>query len=131
MDYRLDLGYSAAGVPLRWENASNGHIALLGQSGRGKSFTMRNLLAQLPEQGVHAYVFDYSGDFRGETARSLFARCAAAVDVRDVRQQARINPFRSFPQFKRLRADFLFYLCPFTWRKSMDFRGKLVLSEII
>ncbi|MGN8890315.1 ATP-binding protein [Dysosmobacter sp. HCP28S3_G4] len=95
MDYRLDLGCSAAGVPLRWENASNGHIALLGQSGRGKSFTMRNLLAQLPEQGVHAYVFDYSGDFRGETARSLFARSAAAVDVRDVRQQARINPFRS------------------------------------
>ena len=50
MDYRLDLGCSAAGVPLRWENASNGHIALLGQSGRGKSFTMRNLLAQLPER---------------------------------------------------------------------------------
>ena len=61
MDYKLSLGHSPEGVPLSWEDGSNGHIALLGQSGRGKSYAARKYLFQLPEQGVHAYVFDCSG----------------------------------------------------------------------
>lgn len=94
MDYSLELGHSLSGVPLIWKNASNGHIALLGQSGRGKSFAVKRFLFQLPEQGVHAYVFDCSGDFRGDAVKALSDRIGFDIDVCDVRQQARINPFR-------------------------------------
>lgn len=94
MDYTLELGHSPSGVPLIWENASNGHIALLGQSGRGKSYAVKEFLFQLPEQGVHAYVFDCSGDFRGEAVKDSFDRAGLGVEVCNVRQKAGINPFR-------------------------------------
>lgn len=95
MDYKLNLGHSLEGVPLCWKNASNGHLALLGQSGRGKSYAVKKYLRQLPEQGVHAYVFDCAGDFREDDAKTFSNGVDLCIDVRDVRQQAKINPFRA------------------------------------
>ena len=71
MDYKLNLGHSLDGMSLPWGNASNGHIALLGQSGRGKSYAIKHFLSQLPEQGVHAYIFDCSGDFRESSKQEI------------------------------------------------------------
>ncbi len=108
MDYKLSLGHSPEGVPLSWEDGSNGHIALLGQSGRGKSYAARKYLFQLPEQGVHAYVFDCSGDFRGDIMQRIPGRVGAEIDVRDVRRQSRIDPFRPLrlsPVYVEERAD--------------------------
>ena len=93
MDYKLNLGHSLDGMSLPWGNASNGHIALLGQSGRGKSYAIKHFLSQLPEQGVHAYIFDCSGDFRESSMQEILK--STRINILDVRQQARVNPFRS------------------------------------
>lgn len=93
MDYNLILGTTLSNVPLRWENASNGHLALLGQSGRGKSWALKKYLAQLPPQGVHAFIFDGSGDFRGSSTKT-FWDSDFPVSYLDVRKKANINPFR-------------------------------------
>ena len=42
MDYSLALGSSLSGLPLRWENASNGHLALLGREGFAGDQTVGN-----------------------------------------------------------------------------------------
>ena len=102
MDYRLILGSALSNVPLRWENASNGHLALLGQSGRGKSWALKKYMAQLPPQGVHAFIFDGSGDFRGSSIRT-FGDADLPVSFLDVRRQATINPFRPI----RLNASYM------------------------
>ena len=88
MDFELRLGQSREGVSLRWGRASNSHIYLSGQSGRGKSFLLRQLMEQLPPQGVRCIVFDCSGDFRHALQGDVLE------DVRNVRKVAKINPFR-------------------------------------
>ena len=93
MDYHLILGSTLSNVPLHWENASNGHLALLGQSGRGKSWALKKYLSQLPPQGVHAFIFDGSGDFRSSSIIT-FLDDDLPVSYLDVRNQVLINPFR-------------------------------------
>lgn len=94
MDFCLRLGYSREGAPLTWREASNTHISISGQSGRGKSFFLKKLIQQLPEQGVRCIVFDCSGDFRGEAPWEEDAVHIQEIDVHSVREAARIDPFR-------------------------------------
>ena len=56
MDYKLNLGHSLDGMSLPWGNASNGHIALLGQSaGNGRAApSARGALPQ-PDSGVQRF----------------------------------------------------------------------------
>lgn len=93
MDYKLTLGNSLYGVPLVWENANNGHIAIFGQSGSGKSYTIESYLTQLPAQGVRAIVLDSSGDFRDKENGRWLGEDGLHVGVMDVREQTSFNPF--------------------------------------
>lgn len=90
MSLTLSLGRSPLGAPVTWQGG-NGHIAVLGQSGRGKSVLLRHLMAQLPPQGVRCLVFDCAGDFR--EAEGGLPPLENAV-VRPVREMLRWDPFR-------------------------------------
>lgn len=85
MDFMLYLGTSRAGTELTWSEASNSHLYVSGQSGRGKSCFLKHGIAQLPQQGVRCIVFDYTGDLH---------QFGMPCDRLNVRSQVRIDPFR-------------------------------------
>ena len=85
MDFMLNLGTSRVGTALTWSGASNSHLYVSGQSGRGKSCFLKHCIAQLPRQGVRCIVFDYAGDLH---------HLSMPCDDLDVRTQAGIDPFR-------------------------------------
>lgn len=85
MDFSIRLGRTRIGTELIWSGASNSHIYVSGQSGRGKSFFLKHCIAQLPSQGVRCIIFDYAGDLH---------EFAVPYDCLDVRTQAGIDPFR-------------------------------------
>ena len=45
MDFTLYLGASRMGTELTWSGASNSHLYVSGQSGRGKSFFLKHCIA--------------------------------------------------------------------------------------
>lgn len=85
MDFTLYLGASRMGTELTWSGASNSHLYISGQSGRGKSFFLRHCIVQLPRQGVRCIVFDYGGDLHPYDI---------PCNTMDVRAQVGVNPFR-------------------------------------
>ena len=93
MSIKIALGCSRLGSELVWDDASNSHIYISGQSGQGKSYFLKHCIAQLPQQGVHCIVFDYSGDFQNASdwASQLFRTACKCLDVRT---QVEIDPFR-------------------------------------
>lgn len=97
MDFTLFVGCSREGAPLKWDDASNSHVYLSGQSGRGKSYLLRRLIAQLPNQGVRCIVFDCSGDYRQSS--TLDTAHWETVNVREF--AAQLNPFRRLPLSKQ------------------------------
>lgn len=60
----LLLGRTDSNVPVAVKEASNPHICITGRSGSGKSYLLKNLLAQASGQGALCLVFDYTGDYR-------------------------------------------------------------------
>lgn len=88
MDFTLCLGKSRMGTKLIWSGASNSHLYVSGQSGRGKSCFLKHCITQLPQQGVHCFVFDYAGDLQ---------HLGVPCDSLDVRTQVGIDPFRPLP----------------------------------
>lgn len=85
MDFTLYLGSSRMGTELTWSGASNSHLYISGQSGRGKSCFLRHCITQMPRQGVRCIVFDYAGDLHPS---------GLSCDCLNVRTQTGINPFR-------------------------------------
>lgn len=85
MDFTLYLGASRMGTELTWSGASNSHLYVSGQSGRGKSFFLKHCIVQLPQQGVRCIVFDYAGDLH---------QLGVPCDNLDVRTQTGVDPFR-------------------------------------
>lgn len=86
--FTLYLGESRMGTELIWSGASNSHLYVSGQSGRGKSCFLKHCITQLPQQGVHCFVFDYAGDLQ---------HLGAPCDRLEVRTQIGIDPFRPLP----------------------------------
>lgn len=85
MDFTLYLGASRMGTELTWSGASNSHLYVSGQSGRGKSFFLKHCIIQLPQQGVRCIVFDYAGDLH---------QLGVPCDNLDIRTQTGVDPFR-------------------------------------
>ena len=52
MDYKVTLGSAENGKELVWSVRTNPHAYLSGKSGSGKSYKLRELIAQLPGQGI-------------------------------------------------------------------------------
>lgn len=59
----LQLGCSVDGFPMIWNGRENSHICISGLSGSGKSYFLKKMIAQLPEQKVRCIIFDTSGEF--------------------------------------------------------------------
>lgn len=94
MDFTVRLGTSRMGTELIWNGASNSHLYVSGQSGRGKSFFLRYAISQLPQQGIRCIVFDYAGDLRHFPPETC-ANLNTSIECLDIRTQIGINPFRT------------------------------------
>ena len=62
MNYKVTLGSAENGKELVWSVRTNPHAYLSGKSGSGKSYKLRELIAQLPGQGIRCVVCDCSND---------------------------------------------------------------------
>lgn len=79
---RISFGYNAGALsrgklePVEWdtERLINGHVFLVGKSGSGKTYTLRQMVQQIAHQGgrrVLVHVFDVHGDIDIEGASSV------------------------------------------------------------
>lgn len=64
MTIELKLGCTQSGSQVTLRNPENPHISLMGRSGCGKSFLLKQLMLQVVKQGGLCVVLDYSGDFQ-------------------------------------------------------------------
>ncbi len=62
-DFSLHVGTSINGNPIIWNNRNNGHICVTGNTGVGKTFFLKKLIAQLPEHNARCVIFDVESDF--------------------------------------------------------------------
>lgn len=107
MPYTLSLGQSPLGTPLAWQGG-NGHIAILGQSGQGKSVFLRHLIGQLPDQGIRCIVFDCAGDFRAD---ALLPEHAAVKEVRRMLPPCPFRPLYVTPSYQETAGDTAARIC--------------------
>ncbi len=63
MSIELRPGHTPSSHAVIWRDADNPHLYLSGQSGTGKSFLLKKLLAQAVDLGALALVLDYTCDF--------------------------------------------------------------------
>lgn len=63
MNITLYPGHTPAGRKVIWSGGDNPHLYISGQSGTGKSFLLKKLVAQAASQGALVLVLDYTSDF--------------------------------------------------------------------
>lgn len=68
--FTLHLGETEDHKPIIFSGGHNNHIFLSGKTGSGKSYKLKELISQLPTQGVRCIVFDSTGDFSSEIDNS-------------------------------------------------------------
>lgn len=92
MDYQIHLGNLSLGTPLLWRGNPNFHAYITGASGQGKTFLMRKMAKQIPEQNGRCIIFDFSGDFVREfPAQNWPISGTEVIDLRSGKYQ--LNPF--------------------------------------
>ena len=67
MNITLYPGHTLAGRKVIWSGGDNPHLYISGQSGTGKSFLLKKLVAQAASQGALVLVLDYTSDFSSYT----------------------------------------------------------------
>jgi DNA phosphorothioation-dependent restriction protein DptH len=77
--------------------AANPHVLVLGESGFGKTYTIACLLAELAQQRVMSFVFDYGQGFSLGTLPPEFLKATNAVELHAGRDGVDINPLQIFP----------------------------------
>ena len=94
MDYKVTLGSAENGKELVWSVRTNPHAYLSGKSGSGKSYKLRELIAQLPGQGIRCIVCDCSNDLSFALKEGFGANLP--LDVLDLRSgEFSMNPLES------------------------------------
>lgn len=92
MDYQIHLGNLSLGTPLLWRGNPNFHAYITGASGQGKTFRLREMAKQIPEQGGRCIIADFSGDFvRAYPQQSWPVVDTEVIDLRSGNYQ--LNPF--------------------------------------
>ena len=90
---KLKLGEMSMGTALEYLTVSNPHVLLTGVSGYGKSWELRLMVLQVPEQKGRAIILDFSGDFQKPYPKQGWdPKRAEVIDVRSGKY--RMNPFR-------------------------------------
>lgn len=95
-DITLHVGTSVDGKPIIWSGKNNSHICITGNTGVGKTFFLKQLIAQLPEQNARCIVFDVESDFskRGDESPSEWRSLQfETIDW----AEARIDPMPFYP----------------------------------
>ena len=88
---KLKLGEMSMGTALEYLTVGNPHVLLTGVSGYGKSWELRLLVMQVPEQKGRAIILDFSGDFqKPHPEQGWDPKRAEVIDVRSGKY--RMNP---------------------------------------
>lgn len=89
---KLRLGKMSMGTALEYSTKGNAHVFMSGKSGYGKSWEMRLLVKQIPEQHGRTIILDFSGDFQKPYPEQEWdPKKAEIIDVRS--GDFGLNPF--------------------------------------
>lgn len=93
-DFTLRLGADIDGRPMVWRGIKNSHMSTTGISGSGKSYFIKKVITQLPEQNVRCIIFDTAGDFSRFTDGNPPDWPPAETEVVNITDNCtQINPF--------------------------------------
>lgn len=89
---KLKLGKMSMGTALVYNTVGNAHVFVSGKSGYGKSWELRILAMQVPEQHGRVIILDFSGDFQKPYPKQGWdPKKAEIIDVRS--GKFGLNPF--------------------------------------
>ena len=93
LGWRITVGHDRDGQPAVYDvlAASNFHVGVIGRSGVGKTYLLRNLAAALARAGATVFVLDAHGDFA--PLPGLAPRQTSRLEFRYGGDGATINPF--------------------------------------
>jgi len=83
--------------PFPESGITNPHTLILGESGVGKTETIKCLIAELAQKGFNSIVFDYGQGFSVEHSSEKFNRFARVNEFHVNKDGVNINPFQMFP----------------------------------
>ena len=83
--------------PFPKSGAINPHALIVGESGAGKTETIRSIVTELAQKGINSIIFDYGQGFSLKDAPSEFLEFAHPIEIKAIREGVNINPLKLFP----------------------------------
>ena len=83
--------------PFPESGSTNPHALIVGESGVGKTETIRSVVTELAQKGINSIIFDYGQGFSLDDAPPEFLEYARPVEIHASRDGININPFQLFP----------------------------------
>ena len=93
----LETGEKEFWNPFPKTGAINPHALIVGESGAGKTETIRSIVTELAQKGINSIIFDYGQGFSLKDAPSEFLEFAHPIEINASRDGVNINPLKLFP----------------------------------
>ena len=83
--------------PFPESGSTNPHALIVGESGVGKTETIRSVVTELAQKGINSIIFDYGQGFSLDDAPPEFLEYARPVEIHASKDGININPLQLFP----------------------------------
>lgn len=83
--------------PFPESGSTNPHALIVGESGVGKTETIRSIVTELAQKGINSIIFDYGQGFSLDYAPPEFLEYAQPIEIHASRDGVNINPLQLFP----------------------------------
>ena len=83
--------------PFPESGSTNPHALIVGESGVGKTETIRSIVTELAQKGINSIIFDYGQGFSLDDAPPEFLEYARPIEILASKNGVNINPLQLFP----------------------------------
>jgi len=83
--------------PFPESGSTNPHALIVGESGVGKTETIRSIVTELAQKGINSIIFDYGQGFSLNDAPPEFLEYARPIEILASKDGVSINPLELFP----------------------------------
>ena len=83
--------------PFPESGSTNPHALIVGESGVGKTETIRSIVTELAQKGINSIIFDYGQGFSLDDAPTEFLEFARPIEIHASKDGVNINPLELFP----------------------------------
>ena len=93
----VETGINDYWNPFPESGSTNPHALIVGESGVGKTETIRSIVTELAQKGINSIIFDYGQGFSLDDAPPEFLDYARPIEIFASKDGVNINPLELFP----------------------------------